>query len=423
MTFKRLKKKVRRIFILHPMESISLLIGLIVLIALMIVSCSMKAFNEKPSEKQPSGSSESPTPTPTDVPVESPTISLSLPSATPTPTGFVYVPGQCESVTSDKTISPIERDDWETDPLMLVNWDNYLKYTGKPANLVLMKDYMTDSRYHFDAPDNASGNEAAVIALNQMCVDAMNAGCSNVKFSANGTYRDYKKQNGFWQQHIDEDPNYGADPYRNPPKTVPPMCSEHRTGLGFDIWMIEYDYEWLHNNCYKYGFILRYPADKLGYTGVMYEQWHFRYVGVEAATEMRRKNFCLEEYIAFLNGETITPHPTASPTPSPSPAPTGTQKPTPTPGASATPTPTKEPDISPSPVPTDSVTPSPTIPLEPTPSIPSEPTPTVPLEPSPTTPAEPSPTETPVPTDTPVPTPTTAEEPDPASSEDTETNE
>ena len=56
-------------------------------------------------------------------------------------------------------------------------------------------------------------------------------------------------------------------------------------------------YKWLEKNCYKYGFILRYPADKVAITGINYEPWHFRYVGVALATEMMEQGLCLEEYV------------------------------------------------------------------------------------------------------------------------------
>ena len=55
--------------------------------------------------------------------------------------------------------------------------------------------------------------------------------------------------------------------------------------------------EWLQENCYKYGFIFRYPGDKTDITGVTEEVWHYRYVGVEAATEIHERGICLEEYL------------------------------------------------------------------------------------------------------------------------------
>ena len=87
--------------------------------------------------------------------------------------------------------------------------------------------------------------------------------------------------------------------------------SEHNTGLGFDImekgnFSLSESFEntaqfrWLMENAENYGFILRYAEDKTTQTGIMYEPWHFRYVGVEPAKEINRLGLCLEEYIEFL---------------------------------------------------------------------------------------------------------------------------
>ena len=92
---------------------------------------------------------------------------------------------------------------------------------------------------------------------------------------------------------------------------APPGGSEHQTGLAFDVIfrrngeMIEEQKEndpeivWLFANCYKYGFILRYPKSKENITGYSYEPWHFRYVGLELAEELHNKNETLEEYYAL----------------------------------------------------------------------------------------------------------------------------
>ena len=77
-----------------------------------------------------------------------------------------------------------------------------------------------------------------------------------------------------------------------------PGYSEHQIGLAVDINGATYDlYFWLQENCYKYGFIFRYPGDKTDITGVKEEVWHYRYVGVEAATEIHERGICLEEYL------------------------------------------------------------------------------------------------------------------------------
>lgn len=76
-----------------------------------------------------------------------------------------------------------------------------------------------------------------------------------------------------------------------------PGYSEHQLGFAVDINGETYDvYLWLQENSYKYGFIFRYPGDKTQFTGVAEEVWHYRYVGVEAATEMYEQGLCLEEY-------------------------------------------------------------------------------------------------------------------------------
>lgn len=57
--------------------------------------------------------------------------------------------------------------------------------------------------------------------------------------------------------------------------------------------------KWLKENCYKYGFILRYLKGKENITGYAYEPWHIRYVGVDVATEIMQKNLTLEEYLGI----------------------------------------------------------------------------------------------------------------------------
>ena len=86
-----------------------------------------------------------------------------------------------------------------------------------------------------------------------------------------------------------------------------PGTSEHQVGLAVDFNSVEdsfkntNEYEWLSANCYKYGFILRYTAEKQDKTGIIPEPWHYRYVGVEAATKIHEENICLEEFIEKYN--------------------------------------------------------------------------------------------------------------------------
>ncbi len=103
-----------------------------------------------------------------------------------------------------------------------------------------------------------------------------------------------------------------AEAYRKASQAVTiPGCSEHEIGLAFDIVSDTYgalDFgfgktgsgKWLAANCQRFGFILRYPAGKEDITGIEYEPWHFRYVGVEAATYIMEHGLTLEEFTEAL---------------------------------------------------------------------------------------------------------------------------
>ena len=93
-----------------------------------------------------------------------------------------------------------------------------------------------------------------------------------------------------------------------------PGTSEHHLGLAVDIVAKDYqlldekqadtkEAKWLKENCWRYGFILRYPLDKTEETGIVFEPWHYRYVGIEAAREIMEQGICLEEYLETLYGD------------------------------------------------------------------------------------------------------------------------
>ena len=85
-----------------------------------------------------------------------------------------------------------------------------------------------------------------------------------------------------------------------------PGTSEHHTGLAVDLNSVETNFEdteafsWLKEHGEEYGFIMRYAEDKQDLTGVIYEPWHWRFVGIKHAKEMNRLGMCLEEYIEYL---------------------------------------------------------------------------------------------------------------------------
>ena len=90
----------------------------------------------------------------------------------------------------------------------------------------------------------------------------------------------------------------------NAEKRIEPAgCSENGAGLSVDIisacagFASTNEYKWLVENAHKYGFVLRYPEDKTDITGMIYQPWHWRYVGIDVASEMKSSNLCLEEYL------------------------------------------------------------------------------------------------------------------------------
>lgn len=87
---------------------------------------------------------------------------------------------------------------------------------------------------------------------------------------------------------------------------LPPGTSEHNLGLAMDIcntldsFAFSEEYAWLTENAHKYGFILRYTEDKMDITGIVDEPWHWRFVGVEYAEDIRNSGLCLEEYLDMM---------------------------------------------------------------------------------------------------------------------------
>lgn len=137
-------------------------------------------------------------------------------------------------------------------------------------------------------------------------------GAEGLKFYVASAYRSYEKQRDVYNETMDKWIAQGMRPldaYEETAKSVAvPGTSEHATGLALDITSGEYmeldeqqaetaEFKWLKENCWKYGFILRYPPEKSDITKIIYEPWHFRYVGKEAAKEIFEQDVTLEEYL------------------------------------------------------------------------------------------------------------------------------
>lgn len=88
-----------------------------------------------------------------------------------------------------------------------------------------------------------------------------------------------------------------------------PGTSEHNTGFSADFNIAEDSFEstamftWMQEHAADYGFVLRFPKDKQEITGITYESWHYRFVGINNAKEMNRLNMCLEEYVEYMKNK------------------------------------------------------------------------------------------------------------------------
>lgn len=154
-------------------------------------------------------------------------------------------------------------------------------------------------------------------ALRQMIADCKDAGNYPYICSA---YRSLEKQQFLYNNKIRRLVLEGTDPESAPDiaamSVAKPNTSEHQLGLAVDI--IDFFYtnldkgqeetstqQWLMENCWQYGFILRYPNGSSDITGIIYEPWHYRYVGEEAAQEIHELGLTLEEYLEMTYGHAV----------------------------------------------------------------------------------------------------------------------
>lgn len=123
---------------------------------------------------------------------------------------------------------------------------------------------------------------------------------SGIKYTLNSIYRTKSQQQEILRLRTSEYQAKGysyESAYAKARQTVAlPDTSEHQLGLAADILGTEAN-RWLAEHCWEYGFILRYPGEKSAITGIANESWHFRYVGVEVAMDMKDTGLCLEEYL------------------------------------------------------------------------------------------------------------------------------
>ena len=190
---------------------------------------------------------------------------------------------------------------------MLVNIENPVPEGYTPENLVRMREYCDGSVVIIKGSE-IEGNRQAVDALMTMLQVAIEEGVDNWQISAG--YRSVKYQQQLWDDKVYEYRQQGLNGSQAQTATAKyvarPGCSEHHTGLAFDVTVpgesfpLTKQSKWLAENCWKYGFIIRYTEEKQEITGINAEPWHIRYVGQPHAQVMQENNWCLEEYIQSL---------------------------------------------------------------------------------------------------------------------------
>ncbi len=207
-----------------------------------------------------------PTPTPTAEPT---------PEPTPTPTPEPYADKPDVDITS-----------WE---LLLVNAEHNIgDYTPELTAV--------EGGHYFDS--RAAESLEAFIAA---------ARAEGLSVYLSSSYRSYDEQSYLFNRKVAQ---YNGDEETAATIVARPGTSEHQTGLCCDITDRYYElktselentelYQWMSAHCAEYGFIVRYPKDREDSTGIIYEPWHFRYVGVEAAEYITENSLTLEEFTAL----------------------------------------------------------------------------------------------------------------------------
>ena len=169
------------------------------------------------------------------------------------------------------------------DDVIVVNKTYSLPSNFAPNNLVTINGYIKVVDYVKNA-------------FNELKSDASSIG---LNIYASSGYRSYSDQKYIYNNYVKMDGQEKADTY-----SARAGYSEHQTGLAIDVNTIDMTFDnteesiWLKENCYRYGFIIRYPKNKDSITGYMYEPWHIRYVGKELAKKLYDDGqwITLEEY-------------------------------------------------------------------------------------------------------------------------------
>lgn len=196
----------------------------------------------------------------------------------------------------------------QTDEYMiLINSENPLDRSFVPCDLVPIKSTRRDGR------EMQKMRAEAAESLENMIYEMKKCNVYDENLTVTSGYRSFEYQKYLFDRYIRNRTDAGMsyeDAYNEVCKTTAKAGhSEHQSGLCVDFHNKKYanksfadtpQYKWIEKNAHRFGFIVRYPQGKENITGISFEPWHLRYVGVESATAMYEKSLCLEEYVAAL---------------------------------------------------------------------------------------------------------------------------
>ncbi len=196
-------------------------------------------------------------------------------------------------------------------------WSNYnpreMLLSDNWMLTLINKNYPLDKNYYPTVSPVIEGSSVtAEIRVAEAYSKMYNAALTeDVVLTPYSAYCSYQRQDTIYENKVQAFILQGLteeEAKQNAEKRVEPAgCSENGAGLSVDVlsasagFASTNEYKWLVANAHNYGFVLRYPEDKTEITGMIYQPWHWRYVGVEAATKMKNENLCLEEFLGAVS--------------------------------------------------------------------------------------------------------------------------
>lgn len=195
------------------------------------------------------------------------------------------------SIRDSDSIKVVTQDQVYQGDLLLVNKQYPVHEDSVKSDIVTLYDQKDLVQGYGLLDTSIRLSESVALKFNKMIKAAEKDGVNHFLISSG--YRDFDEQEKLYEEK-------GSD------YALPAQYSEHNLGLSLDIGSSQAEIskapegKWLQNNAWKYGFILRYPKDKTEITGIKYEPWHFRYVGLPHSAIIHEKGIVLEQYLDLL---------------------------------------------------------------------------------------------------------------------------